>query len=623
MADNAWQFWVDRGGTFTDVIGLTPTGSTIIQKLLSVDEQRYADAAVEGICRILNQQDFPQQIDAIRIGTTAATNALLERGGSPTALITTRGFADALLIGYQTRPNIFALDIQLPKPLYSTVIEADERVDANGNILTELDRDSIRLGMQELQAQGIQSIAVCFMHAYRFNDHERQVAQIATDLGFEQISMSHEVGPLVKLVSRGDTTVVDAYLSPMLQQYVRQFQRELGKAHSECDQILFMQSNGGLVQAGRFRGKDSVLSGPAGGVVGMVARGQHAGLQQLIGFDMGGTSTDVSLFSETYEFVNHTEIAGVKLRSPMLRVHTIAAGGSSILAFEAGRFQVGPKSAAADPGPAGYRRGGPLTLTDANVLLVWLFCGLLALTGALSLSELGAMMPRSGGCYAYNRHLYGETAGYLTGVLSWLLAFVGALAYVTLLLGHHVGELLKPCDLIFPPAASASIVIVILSAIHCLGLREGNRANNAFTVFKVAVILAFIMAGFSVPAHAELNTTINTNTILSAPFAAAMISASFAYLGWETATWIAGDLRDPQKSLPRSLIVGTAFVTGLYLLLNIVFLRAKSVTTMEEKIDGIGLHAAEILFSGNVSTWFNCMIIAVLLSTTSCSIRLP
>ena len=369
MADNAWQFWVDRGGTFTDVIGLTPTGSTIIQKLLSVDEQRYADAAVEGICRILNQQDFPQQIDAIRIGTTAATNALLERGGSPTALITTRGFADALLIGYQTRPNIFALDIQLPKPLYSTVIEADERVDANGNILTKHDRDSIRLGMQELQAQGIQSIAVCFMHAYRFNDHERQVAQIATDLGFEQISMSHEVGPLVKLVSRGDTTVVDAYLSPMLQQYVRQFQRELGKAHIECDQILFMQSNGGLVQAGRFRGKDSVLSGPAGGVVGMVARGQHAGLQQLIGFDMGGTSTDVSLFSETYEFVNHTEIAGVKLRSPMLRVHTIAAGGSSILAFEAGRFQVGPKSAAAAPGPAGYRRGGPLTLTDANVLL--------------------------------------------------------------------------------------------------------------------------------------------------------------------------------------------------------------------------------------------------------------
>ena len=255
--------------------------------------------------------------------------------------------------------------------------------------------------------------------------------------------------------------------------------------------------------------------------------------------------------------------------------------------------------------------------TDANVLLVWLFCGLLALTGALSLSELGAMMPRSGGCYAYNRHLYGETAGYLTGVLSWLLAFVGALAYVTLLLGHHVEELLKPCDLIFPPAASASIVIVILSAIHCLGLREGNRVNNAFTVFKVAVILAFIMAGFSVPAHAELNTTINTNTIFSAPFAAAMISASFAYLGWETATWIAGDLRDPQKSLPRSLIVGTAFVTCLYLLLNLVFLRAQSASTMKESFDGIGLHAAKILFSGNVSTWFNCMIIAVLLSTTS------
>ena len=251
--------------------------------------------------------------------------------------------------------------------------------------------------------------------------------------------------------------------------------------------------------------------------------------------------------------------------------------------------------------------------TDANVLLVWLFCGLLALTGALSLGELGAMMPRSGGCYAYNRHLYGATAGYLSGVLSWLLAFVGALAYVTLLLGHHVQQFAP--DL--PPAAAASIVVMLLTAVHCFGLREGNWMNNAFTIFKVGVILAFIVAGFSVPAQAELNTTINTAGILSSPFASAMISVSFAYLGWETATWIAGDLRDPQKNLPRSLIVGTAFVTGLYLLLNIVFLRAKSVTTMEEKIDGIGLHSAEILFSGNVSTWFNCMIIAVLLSTTS------
>jgi APA family basic amino acid/polyamine antiporter len=251
--------------------------------------------------------------------------------------------------------------------------------------------------------------------------------------------------------------------------------------------------------------------------------------------------------------------------------------------------------------------------TDANVLLVWLFCGLLALTGALSLGELGAMMPRSGGCYAYNRHLYGDTAGYLSGVLSWLLAFVGALAYITLLLGHHVQQFAP--DL--PPAAAASIVVVLLTAAHCFGLREGNWMNNAFTIFKVGVILAFIVAGFSVPAQAELNTTIDTSGILTAPFASAMISVSFAYLGWETATWIAGDLRDPQKNLPRSLIVGTAFVTGLYLLLNIVFLRAQSVTTMEEKIDGIGLHAAELLFSGNVSTWFNYMIIAVLLSTTS------
>lgn len=250
---------------------------------------------------------------------------------------------------------------------------------------------------------------------------------------------------------------------------------------------------------------------------------------------------------------------------------------------------------------------------DGLVLLVWLGCGLLALTGALSLGEIGAMLPRSGGCYTYNRHLYGDTAGYLSGVLSWLLAFVGALAYVTLLLGHHVQHFAPN----LPPAATASGVIVLLSAAHCLGLREGNWMNNAFTIFKVGVILAFIIAGFSAPAQATPELAINATGIVSSPFAAAMISASFAYLGWETATWIAGDLKDPQRTLPRSLIAGTAFVTGLYILLNIVFLRAESATTMDGRIDSIGLHAADILFSGNVSTWFNCMIIAVLLSTTS------
>ena len=251
--------------------------------------------------------------------------------------------------------------------------------------------------------------------------------------------------------------------------------------------------------------------------------------------------------------------------------------------------------------------------SDANVLLVWLFCGLLALTGALSLGELGSMLPRSGGCYAYNRYLYGETVGYLSGVLSWLLAFVGALAYITLLLGYHLQQFMPT----LAPAASASIVIALLSAVHCFGFREGNWMNNALTVFKVAVILAFIIAGFSVPPQAELSSSMNFHGILSAPFASAMISASFAYLGWETATWIAGDLRDPQKTLPRSLIAGTAFVICLYLLLNIVFLRAQSVSTMKGAIDGIGLHAAQILFSGNVSTWFNCLIIVVLISSTS------
>ena len=251
--------------------------------------------------------------------------------------------------------------------------------------------------------------------------------------------------------------------------------------------------------------------------------------------------------------------------------------------------------------------------TDANVLLVWLFCGLLALTGALSLGELGAMMPRSGGCYAYNRHLYGATAGYLSGVLSWLLAFVGAVAYITLLLGHHVQQFAPT----LPPAVTAGIVIALFTAVHCFGLRESNWANNAFTVFKVGVILAFIIAGFSVPAQATVKAVATSPGIFSQPFATAMISASFAYLGWETATWIAGDLRDPQKNLPRSLIAGTVLVTILYLLLNIVFLRAESVTTMTGEIDGIGLHAAKILFSGDVSRWFNAMIIVVLLSTTS------
>ncbi len=251
--------------------------------------------------------------------------------------------------------------------------------------------------------------------------------------------------------------------------------------------------------------------------------------------------------------------------------------------------------------------------TDANVLLVWLFCGLLALTGALSLGELGSMYPRSGGCYAYNRHIYGETAGYLSGVLSWFLAFVGALAYITLLLGYHIQQFVPS----LPPAASASIATIILTAIHCFGFREGNWMNNAFTIFKIGVILSFIVAGFYVPSQAELSTSIDFHIIISKPFASAMISASFAYLGWETATWIAGDLRDPQKTLHRSLIAGTAFVTSLYLLLNIVFLRAQSVTSMEGAIDGIGLHAAQRLFSGNVSTWFNCMIIVVLISSTS------
>ncbi len=369
MSQEGWQFWIDRGGTFTDIIGRDPAGRLHIRKLLSENPDHYADAAVAGIKATLATAKSTNRIDAIRMGTTVATNALLERRGEPTALVITAGFEDALRIGYQARPDIFALDIQLPEPAYGPVIGASERIEANGNILESLNIERLTTDLEALYARGLRAVAICFMHAYRNGEHERTAGELAAHIGFRHISLSHEVSPLRKLVGRGDTTVADAYLSPVLNRYIARLKASLADAGLSTRRLLFMQSNGGLVDECRFRGKDSVLSGPAGGVVGMVAASAQAAGNRLIGFDMGGTSTDVSLFTGDFEYVTDNEVAGIRLRAPMIRLHTVAAGGGSILKFASGRFQVGPESAGADPGPTAYRNGGPLTVTDANIML--------------------------------------------------------------------------------------------------------------------------------------------------------------------------------------------------------------------------------------------------------------
>jgi 5-oxoprolinase (ATP-hydrolysing) len=370
MADlsGAWQFWIDRGGTFTDVVGLDPAGRLHTRKLLSENPEHYRDAAVQGIRDLLGidaEAPIPaQRIEAVKMGTTVATYALLERKGDRTLLAITRGFADALRIGTQARPKIFARQILLPQMLYERVVEIDERVTAEGEILCPVDLDAARRALAAAHEAGIRSVAIVLLHGYRHAAHERQVAALAREIGFTQVSVSHEVAPLMRIVPRGDTTVVDAYLSPILRRYVDQVAGALGDAR-----LFFMQSHGGLTEAGKFQGKDSILSGPAGGVVGAVAVGRMAGFERLIGFDMGGTSTDVMHFDGEYERAFETEVAGVRMRAPMLRIHTVAAGGGSILGFDGARFRVGPHSAGADPGPACYRRGGPLTVTDCNVML--------------------------------------------------------------------------------------------------------------------------------------------------------------------------------------------------------------------------------------------------------------
>lgn len=368
-ANNKWDFWIDRGGTFTDIIGRDPQGRLHPRKLLSENPEAYADAAIQGIRELLGLKTgaaIPaERIGDIKMGTTVATNALLERKGDRVLLLITRGFRDALRIAYQARPDIFAKEIILPEQLYERVVEIDERVRVDGSVERLLDIAACRPAIEQAKADGIDAVAIVLMHAWKYPDHEKAVAKVCRKIGFSQISVSHEVSPLIKLVGRGDTTVVDAYLSPILSRYVQRVAGELGAG----PRLMFMMSSGGLTAADMFQGKDALLSGPAGGVVGMVETAKLAGFDKVVGFDMGGTSTDVAHYDGGYERAFDTEVAGVRIRAPMMRIHTVAAGGGSILHYEAGRFRVGPDSAGANPGPAAYRRGGPLAVTDANVML--------------------------------------------------------------------------------------------------------------------------------------------------------------------------------------------------------------------------------------------------------------
>ena len=399
--NDTWDFWIDRGGTFTDVIGRRPDGSLVAHKLLSDNPEAYGDAAVQGIRDLLgvksNEPLPPGLIGRVKMGTTVATNALLERKGERTLLVITKGFRDALKIGYQARPKIFARHIIKPEMLYERVVEVDERVRADGTVENEPDLAALRRELSAARADGIEAVAIVFMHAYRYPEHEQRVAALAREIGFPQVSVSHEVSPLIKLVGRGDTTIVDAYLSPILRQYVGQVARDLSAKdlgaidlgakdpgssvaatgdtagemsdRNDIPRLMFMMSSGGLTAAELFQGKDAILSGPAAGVVGMAESGREAGFSHLIGFDMGGTSTDVSHFDGEYERAFETEVAGVRMRAPMMLIHTVAAGGGSLLHFDGARFRVGPDSAGANPGPKCYRRGGPLAVTDANVMV--------------------------------------------------------------------------------------------------------------------------------------------------------------------------------------------------------------------------------------------------------------
>jgi 5-oxoprolinase (ATP-hydrolysing) len=361
-----WQFWIDRGGTFTDIVARDPAGRLTTLKLLSEAPHRYDDAALEGIRRILgvaSGEPIPSgQIDTVKIGTTVATNALLERRGAPTLLLVNQGFADMLRIGNQARPRLFDLHIVRPAPLYQEVHEIPGRIGADGTEITPLDEDAARAVLQAAAGRGLRACAIALMHAWKFPAHEQRLAELARAAGFRQVSASHVVSPLLRLVPRTETAVADAYLSPVLRRYVESLSAAL-----RGTRLFFMQSSGGLVQGHAFAGKDAVLSGPAGGIVGAARTAAMAGFDRIVGFDMGGTSTDVALYDGAFERALETELAGVRLRAPMLAMHTVAAGGGSVLHFDGARFRVGPDSAGADPGPAAYRNGGPLTVTDANI----------------------------------------------------------------------------------------------------------------------------------------------------------------------------------------------------------------------------------------------------------------
>jgi len=363
-----WQFWIDRGGTFTDIVAKRPDGTLVTHKLLSDNPEQYRDAAVAGIRHLLGlapgEPITPAQVACVKMGTTVATNALLERKGEPTLLVTTRGFRDALRIAYQNRPRLFDRHILLPELLYSAVVEAQERIGAHGEVVEPLDEVLLKQELLAHYQQGLRSVSIAFLHGYRYTAHEQAAARLAREVGFTQVSTSHETSPLMKFVSRGDTTVVDAYLSPILRRYVEQVAAEMPGV-----KLFFMQSSGGLTDAHAFQGKDAILSGPAGGIVGMARTAALGGHDRVIGFDMGGTSTDVSHYAGEFEREFETQVAGVRMRAPMMSIHTVAAGGGSLLQYDGARFRVGPESAGANPGPASYRRGGPLAVTDANVML--------------------------------------------------------------------------------------------------------------------------------------------------------------------------------------------------------------------------------------------------------------
>ena len=363
-----WQFWIDRGGTFTDIVACAPDGRILSSKLLSENPEQYPDATVEGIRRMLGlsaSEPVPAgKIASVKLGTTVATNALLERKGEPTVLVITRGLADVLRIGTQQRPRLFDLNIVLPEPLYEKVVEVDGRFSAEGKELEALNLIAVGDSLKQALSEGIRAAAIVCVHGYRYPQHEQAIARLARELGFSQVSTSHETSQLINLVNRGDTTVVDAYLSPVLGRYVDGLRQALPGIP-----LFFMQSNGGLIDAARFQGKNSILSGPAGGIVGAAKVADRAGINRVIAFDMGGTSTDVTHFAGEFERRFETEVAGVRICVPMMHIYTVAAGGGSICWFDGGRLRVGPESAGANPGPAAYRRGGPLTVTDCNVML--------------------------------------------------------------------------------------------------------------------------------------------------------------------------------------------------------------------------------------------------------------